>query len=99
VSLDKETIKRYRSIGHNLKPVVMISDNGLSEGVINELNRALEDHELIKIKIAITDRDSRKLVLSEASSACKAEQVQEIGKTALLYRKSEKKAIKTSNVR
>jgi len=99
VSLDKETIKRYKSIGHNLKPVVMVSDKGLSEGVMKELDRALEDHELIKIKVAVVDRALRKSLLEEATQACGAQLLQEIGKTGLIYRKSHKKGIKTSNVR
>jgi RNA-binding protein len=77
----------------------MISENGLSEGVLNELERALEDHELIKIKIAISDREARKSILQELIEKCNAERVQEIGKTGLIYRTSSKKGIKTSNVR
>ena len=99
MTVSRETIKHYRTIGHNLKPIVMISDNGLSEGVLSELNRALTDHELIKIKIAINDRDTRKHVISELCKTCNAQNIQEIGKVALIYRESDKKAIKTSNVR
>lgn len=99
MSLSRETIKRYRTLGHDLKPVVMISDKGLSEGVVNELNRALEDHELIKIKVSITDRDARKTILQSITETCQAELVQEIGKMGIFYRTSKKKNIKTSNVR
>ena len=48
-----QDIKQLRAIGHKLKPVVTIAGNGLSEGVITELDRALQDHELIKIKLAV----------------------------------------------
>ena len=95
VPLDRDTIKRYRSIGHDLKPVVMISDNGLTEGVLNELDRALTDHELIKVKLAINDRDSRKSLIADMAAQCGAESIQEIGKVALIYRASNKKGIKT----
>ena len=97
--LSRETTKHYRSLGHDLKPVVMISENGLTEGVINELHRAFDDHELIKVKIAISDRNSRKALAQNISETCSAELVQEIGKVALFYRESSKKGIKTSNVR
>ena len=97
--LSRETVKHYRTLGHDLKPVVMISDNGLSEGVMNELHRALEDHELIKIKVAIADREARKAILKDLTERCDAELVQEIGKMGLIYRSSKKKGIKTSNVR
>ena len=45
--------KQYRTIGHNLNPIVTIAGNGLSEPVLAELDRALDDHELIKVKLAI----------------------------------------------
>ena len=51
--------KRLRQIGHALNPVVMIGGQGLTENVIEETNRALNDHELIKVKIAGEDREDR----------------------------------------
>ncbi|WP_096086085.1 YhbY family RNA-binding protein [Agaribacterium haliotis] len=97
--LSRDTIKRYRNIGHDLKPVVTISENGLSEGLLAELDRALNDHELIKIKLAIGDRDARKSICAEACEHAKAEIVQEIGKVALIFRESAKPKLKTSNIR
>ena len=41
--------KRFRAIGHTLNPVVTIAGNGFSDGVKAEIERALEDHELIKL--------------------------------------------------
>ena len=43
--------KHLRRLGHNLKPVVTVAGNGLTENVTNEIERALTDHELIKIKL------------------------------------------------
>ena len=43
--------KRLRQIGHALNPVVMVGSQGLTENVIEETNRALNDHELIKVKV------------------------------------------------
>ena len=44
--------KKYlRALGHQLKPVVTVAGNGLTENVITEVDRALNDHELIKIKL------------------------------------------------
>jgi len=57
--LTQEQKKQYKSIGHHLKPVLIVADNGLTEGVLAELERALADHELIKIKLNILDRESR----------------------------------------
>lgn len=97
--LTPENKKKFRSIGHELKPVVTIAGNGLSEGVNNELNRALDDHELIKIKLAIEDRELRKAIITEACKTNKAELVQSIGKTALIYRATKKPKIGITNAR
>tara|TARA_Y100000782_G_scaffold110643_1_gene137402 strand:- start:770 stop:1069 length:300 start_codon:yes stop_codon:yes gene_type:complete len=97
--LSADRKKQYRTLGHNLKPVVTIAGNGLSETVINELNRALDDHELIKVKLVVADRDLRKQVINEMSKTVKSEIVQEIGKVALIYREAKRPNLKLSNVR
>lgn len=99
MTLSADRKKHFRSLGHTLKPVVTIAGKGVTEGVIAETNRALEDHELIKIKIAITDRDSRKQVINSLCESCKAELIQEIGKVALLFREAREPKIGTSNIR
>lgn len=52
--LTNEQKKQYKSIGHHLKPVLIVAENGLTEGVQAELERALNDHELIKIQFRLT---------------------------------------------
>ena len=99
MSLTRETIKQFRQIGHHLKPVVTVSDNGLSENLMNELARALYDHELIKVKLAVNDREYRKQLLQSLTQQSESILVQEIGKVALIYRESDKKNLKTSNIR
>ncbi|WP_288386308.1 ribosome assembly RNA-binding protein YhbY [uncultured Acinetobacter sp.] len=90
--------KRLRQIGHALNPVVMIGGQGLTEGVIEETNRALSDHELIKIKIAGEDRDARAQVIDALIAETQAEVVQKIGKIALLYKKAAKQNPNLSNL-
>ena len=96
--LSNDIKKRYRTIGHSLKPVVTIAGNGLSENVLAEIDRALEDHELIKIKLVFEDRDSRKAVVVALTEKCSAEVVQEIGKVVLIYRKAKQQNPKLSNL-
>ncbi len=97
--LSKEQIKQFRSIGHALKPVVTVAQNGLSETVLAELDRALTDHELIKVKITIDDRNARKDIIKNIIDQSAAAFIQEIGKVALIFRKSDKPGLKTSNIR
>ena len=55
----KLDFKQLRAIGHKLKPVVTIAGKGLSENVLVEIDRALADHEFIKIKLAVGGRNER----------------------------------------
>ncbi|QJQ95412.1 MULTISPECIES: ribosome assembly RNA-binding protein YhbY [Halomonadaceae] len=98
MSLSQAQKKAFRSIGHHLNPVVTVSENGISEGVIAELERALNDHELVKIKLAIAERDERSAMLEELIAQSGAERIQTIGKMALLYRRNPKANPKLSNV-
>ena len=90
--------KQLRSIGHHLKPVVTIAGAGLTDNVMAEIDRALHDHELIKIKIAIDDRELRASTTRDFCMQHKAELVQSIGKTALVLRKNTRPNPKTSNL-
>lgn len=88
MSLTNEQKKHFKAIGHHLKPVVTVADNGLSEGVLGELERALQDHELIKVQFRLADREDRRTVLDELCEATRCILVQAIGKVALIYRKN-----------
>lgn len=90
--------KRLRQIGHALNPVVMIGGQGLTENVVEEINRALNDHELIKVKIAGEDRDVRQAVIEAIVESTTAEAVQKIGKIVLLYKKAAKQNQHLSNL-
>ena len=92
MSLSKKQIKFLRSKCHDLKPIVMLGQKGLTEAVLNELDVALEHHELVKIKLAVDDRDARKQVTEEICRHCRAEAVQTIGKTLSIYRANPEKA-------
>ena len=83
-----EPLKTLRSIAHHLVPVVTISEKGTNSMNISEIDRALNDHELIKIKLSIFDRSSRKKIGNEIALATSSHVVQQIGKTLVLYRQN-----------
>lgn len=97
--MDTAKRKHLRTLGHSLKPVVMIADRGVTEGVSAELERALEDHELIKVKLAIADPADRKLITGHICDNLGAELIQAIGKVILIYRPAKKPKPRLSNVR
>nr|BBD50110.1 RNA binding protein [Haliea sp. ETY-M] len=90
--------RQLRAIGHRLRPTVTIAGNGLSDGVRAELERALDDHELIKIKLAVGSREARDAVLAELLAAHGAELVQRIGNMALVLRRSAEPDPRKSNL-
>jgi RNA-binding protein len=90
--------KRLRQIGHALNPVVMLGDKGLTESVVEELNRALNDHELIKVKVVAEDREARAALIAELVETTESQIVQTIGKIALIYKKAPKQNPKLSNL-
>ncbi len=91
--------KQYRAIGHKLHPIVTIAQKGLSENIRAELERALSDHELIKIKLVAADREAKKELLEIICTEFSAECVQSIGHTALLFRKAKKHEGRLSNLK
>lgn len=90
--------KRLRQIGHALQPVVMIGSQGLTDNVVEETLRALNDHELIKVKIAGEDRELRQQLTAQLIERTQSESVQQIGKIVLLYKKALKQNPKLSNL-
>lgn len=97
-TLKPQQRKQFRQIGHALQPVVMIGGQGLTDNVIEETLRALNDHELIKVKIAGEDREQRKAFIAELLQRTQATEVQSIGKIILIYKKSSEQNPKLSNL-
>ncbi|RUO25258.1 ribosome assembly RNA-binding protein YhbY [Aliidiomarina minuta] len=87
--------KQYlKGLAHPLKPVVMLGNNGLTEGVVAEIDSALEHHELIKVKVPEEDKELRNAVHQTIASETGSFIVQTIGKTLILYRPAQEPDIK-----
>lgn len=86
--------KRYlRGLAHDLKPVVMVGAKGITASVVAELDSALDQHELVKVKVAAEDRESRDAFIADLATQATAELVSRIGHTAVLYRRSKDKPL------
>jgi putative YhbY family RNA-binding protein len=88
LELPTQARKALRARAHKLQPVVMIGEKGLTAAVLAELGRALEAHELIKVKAASDEREQREAWLRQACEALGAAPVQHIGKVLVLYREN-----------
>ena len=79
--------KNYlRGIAHNLNPVVMIGGKGLTDAVMNEIELALIQHELIKIKLPSNEKSEKVSILAQITSASSSEPVQLIGRVGVIFR-------------
>ena len=78
-----------KGLAHHLSPVVMLGGNGLTEGVLAEIDNALNHHELIKVKIAGADRETKQLFIDAIVRETQSSNVQTIGHILVLYRPSE----------
>lgn len=79
--------KRLKAQAHQLKPVVMIGQSGLTNNVLSAIEVALTDHELIKIKIN-ADRDTQQQMVEKICAELGAHHVQSIGRVSVIYREN-----------
>ncbi|NVK22524.1 MAG: ribosome assembly RNA-binding protein YhbY [Kangiellaceae bacterium] len=86
--ISKSQLKFLRGKAHDLRPVVMIGANGVSESVLEEINNALNHHELIKIKVRAEDREDKAEMIDTICQKTQAAKVQVIGHNLSIYRKS-----------
>ena len=92
-SLTPAQRQHLKSLAHTRQPVVMIGNNGLSAAVLKEIELALNAHELIKIKAASNELDTRRTWMAEICAGTGANPVQQIGKVLVIYRAAEKPVI------
>ena len=73
-------------MAHDLKPFVMIGQNGLSESVLTEIDSTMLKHELIKIKLRVENRDEKQNIIERIIDFSQAELIQVIGGVLVIYR-------------
>lgn len=92
MTLTTKDKQQFKAKAHSLKPIVFIGQKGLTAEVKKEIDRALTDHELIKVRIRTEDRESRQALLTEICTALHAENIQCIGGIGIIYRKNDDKS-------
>jgi RNA-binding protein len=90
MALSEKQKKHLRRLAHALDPIVMLGNAGLTDGVVKELDRALTDHELVKVAARVGERTARDAALSTLAARTMSELVQRIGHTGIFYRAREK---------
>lgn len=79
--------KKLKSLAHHLEPVVMVGQKGFTENLSKAVDKALSDHELIKIKF-VDFKDEKRKLTDEIVTSTKAGFVGIIGNIAILYREN-----------
>jgi RNA-binding protein len=95
---DQGFLKQLRGIAHHLEPIISVGEKGITDGVAAEVERALTDHELIKVRINGFDREARRDICEALCVRTEAAQVQRIGKVIVMYRENPKAKPALSNV-
>jgi len=80
--------RAFRAQAHHLNPVVSVAGNGLTQAVLGEIEKNLEAHELIKIRVYGEDRLQRDALMNEICEKTRAAAVQHIGNILVIYRQA-----------
>jgi RNA-binding protein len=87
MALSEKQKKYLRRLAHPQSPIVMIGNAGLTDGVVNELERALHDHELVKVSARVGERTLRDAALNDLAVRTQSEIVQRVGHVGVFYRR------------
>ncbi len=90
MALTENQKKFLRRLGHDLHPIVLIGQRGLTGTVAAELSRALHDHELVKVRARAPSREDRDAIFAELCRLTESEFVFRIGNVGLFYKKNSK---------
>ena len=90
MELNERQKKQLRRLGHALHPLIQMGNAGLTDAVAAEMDRALNDHELVKARARVGDRELRDAALAGLAAKTRSVLVQKIGNVGLFFRKNTK---------
>lgn len=94
MALTTKQRKHLKALAHARKVVVQVGNAGVTDAVLKETDRALERHELLKVRLPAVERAARAELARKLCDGTEAETVQEIGRVAVLYRAAQKPRLK-----
>jgi len=83
--------QQLKARAHSLKPIVITGHAGVSAALLAEIDRALEHHELMKVRINAATREEARALAAQISEALTAELVQVLGHVVTLFREKRNK--------
>lgn len=85
--LSTTTKKTLKAKAHHLEPVVLIGQKGITPSLLQEIDIALEHHELMKIRVQQGDKEQREMFALQIAEALGAEYIHHVGRVLIFYRK------------
>lgn len=92
--LNSKQRAKLRSLASTLDAMVMIGKDGLTDNILEQIDRQLYAHEMVKISVLDGADKSAKEYLHEVAAALNAEEVCSIGRKFVVYKMSNKKGLK-----
>ncbi|AYH44923.1 YhbY family RNA-binding protein [Azoarcus sp. DN11] len=96
IELSPARRRELRAAAHHLNPVVSVAGNGLTQTVLGEIDRSLQAHELIKIKVYGAERGDRDALMQNICDALGASAVQHIGTILVVWRERREEELATT---
>ncbi|MGF1528824.1 MAG: YhbY family RNA-binding protein [Candidatus Competibacterales bacterium] len=90
IELTEGQRRHLKGLAHGRKVIVTVGARGLTEAVLNEIDLALRDHELIKVRINAQDRQQRRQMVLTIQESLGTHWLQTVGFVATFYRPSPK---------
>jgi RNA-binding protein len=90
-TLTSKQRQQLRGLAHHLEPTVQIGSDGVSQGVIDAVDRALTDHELVKVRVLESCPVDRKSIAPLLADPNDAHAVGVVGRIVILYRRHPEK--------
>lgn len=88
--LTSRQAKHLRALAHHVDPCVFVGAAGVSDAVIDKLDKELEIHELVKVHVDV-DRDELRAAADRLAAGTRSDVAQIIGKMVVVYRRRSKK--------
>jgi RNA-binding protein len=79
--------RHLRALAHHLVPVVQLGKEGVSESIVSAVDRALTDHELIKVRLPQVEREERAQMAVALERSTGSASPGTSGRIVLLYRR------------
>lgn len=86
--MEKEKLYRLRAEANQLSPLLNIGKNGVTETLIEELNKQIKANRLVKVRVLKSAEEGKDLqaIAEEIAAATRSTLIDVRGRTVVLYR-------------